>query len=860
MYTKGDFCEYLNRFRVDKGCENTHTSIVKPSGAFYIPGEDHDEFMRRYEEARVAGEELYVTEKHRDISPFLIDLDFRFSKMSDLTRRYTKEHVLNLLCTYARLIFEYVDTPTADMYVMEKPAPVYDKEYMKDGLHILVPNIVTKPSVQFIIRKRVLQEIPGLLHGLDLKNSWEDIVDEAVISRNNWQMYGSKKPNGQAYKTTMLVRFHSDGTFEELPFTEDGMVAMFSIRNKYERTPVKIEKEAEIKEFESTMNVKRAVDTRFLKSNTKKNTCDNLEYVERLVHILSPARAERYDDWIRTGWCLRNIDHRLLPVWIEFSKKSAKFVDGECEKMWNYMRDDGLGIGTLVMWAKQDNPEEFRKIQETDLDSLIVISKNQTHHDIAKVVHFIFRYDYVCVSIRQNAWYEFKNHRWVECDSGHTLRAKISDDIARTYLKAAGKYNMLAAAAEEQEQREKYAETAKKFNEISLKLRQTSFKDNIIKECRELFYLSKFEEKLDSRPHLIGFENGVYDLELGEFREGRPEDFISFTTGINYIPYDADHMCQQELMDCLSKILMKPDIRKYVLLLLASCLNGDIREEKFHIWTGVGANGKSKIIELFEACFGDYCCKFPITLLTQKRAASNAATSELARAKGKRFAVLQEPGDDEKLNVGLMKELSGGDKIQARALFKEPIEFKPQFKMILVCNHLPHVSADDDGTWRRLRVVEYTSKFTMNPDPNKPHEFLMDTELSKKFEDWKEHFMALLIEYYKMYEKEGIVDPEDVTKCTKEYQRNNDNFMEFVEQEMEKDDRGFISMNDTFSKFNYWIKENAPHIKQINKKVFQTAMDKIMGKNINHHRVQGWKGYRFKQDVVAGEEVDNLEM
>lgn len=859
MYVKGDFCEYLNRFRVEKGCESTHTSIVKPSGAFYIPGEEYDAFMDTYDRARAAGEELYVTEKHRDISPMLIDLDFRFPKVQEIARLYTKDHVMKVIQLYAGLISEYMDTESFDMYVMEKPAPVHDKEYMKDGLHILVPNVVTKASIQLVIRKRVLAEIGSILSGLDLKNSWEDVVDEAVIARNNWQMYGSKKPNCEAYKTTMLVRFYADGSFEELPFTEDGMVSLFSIRNKYESTKLKIEKLDEVKDFEATMNVKRAVDSRFLKSNNKKNTCDNMEYVERLVQILSSSRAERYDDWIRTGWCLRNIDHRLLDVWVEFSRKSSKFVDGECEKIWNYMRDDGLGIGTLVMWAKHDNPEEFRKIQENDLNSLILISKNQTHHDVAKVVHFIFRYDYVCVSIKHNAWYEFKNHRWIECDSGHALRARISDDISRTYLMAASRYNMLAAGAEEQEQREKYAEVAKKFNEISLKLRQTSFKDNIIKECRELFYVPKFEEKLDSRPHLIGFENGVYDLEMGEFREGRPEDFISYTTGINYVPYERDHVCQKELMDCLSMILVKPDIRKYVLLLLASCLNGDIREEKFHIWTGVGANGKSKIIELFESAFGDYCCKFPITLLTQKRAASNAATSELARAKGKRFAVLQEPSEDEKLNVGLMKELSGGDKIQARALFKEPIEFKPQFKMILVCNHLPHVSADDDGTWRRLRVVEYTSKFTMHPDPNKPHEFKMDTELSKKFEDWKEHFMALLIEYYKIYEVEGVVEPEDVTKCTREYQRNNDNFMEFVDQEMLVDDRGFINMNDAFSKFNFWIKENAPHLKQFTKKGFQTSMDKVLGKNIYYNKVQGWKGYRFKQDALEGQEMDPLE-
>jgi P4 family phage/plasmid primase-like protien len=240
--------------------------------------------------------------------------------------------------------------------------------------------------------------------------------------------------------------------------------------------------------------------------------------------------------------------------------------------------------------------------------------------------------------------------------------------------------------------------------------------------------------------------------------------------------------------------------------------------------------------------------------LTQKRAASNATTSELARSKGKRFACLQEPSEDEKLNIGLMKELTGGDKIQARALFKEPIEFKPQFKMILTCNHLPNVPSDDGGTWRRIRVVEFTSKFTDNPDPNNPNHFLADTELSQKFADWKEHFMALLIEYYKKYKTEGIFEPEEVLKCTKEYQRNNDNFLEFIEQEVEANERGFLSANDAFTKFSFWIKENAPGFKVSSKKIFTTSLEKILGKSVTVSKMVGWKGYNFKSDMAAEED------
>jgi phage/plasmid-associated DNA primase len=206
-----------------------------------------------------------------------------------------------------------------------------------------------------------------------------------------------------------------------------------------------------------------------------------------------------------------------------------------------------------------------------------------------------------------------------------------------------------------------------------------------------------------------------------------------------------------------------------------------------------------------------------------------------------------------------MKELSGGDKIMARALFKEAFEFKPQFKMVLTCNHLPNVPSDDGGTWRRIRLVEFTSKFVQDPDPEKPNEFPMDTELSTKFGDWKEHFMSLLIEYYGKYTITGIREPEEVLKCTKEYQKNNDYYLEFKDDKIEDNEMGFLSVNDAFSTFKYWQKENGSTIK-IKKRDFLQAMDKMCGKRANISRVEGWKGYRMKPDggYSGQDEEDHL--
>jgi P4 family phage/plasmid primase-like protien len=852
-YKKGDVCSFLLHYQVQKGSEFTHTSIIKPTGAFYIPSDKIDNFYRIYKKGLKSNDDLYLTEKHRDISPFLIDLDFRFEKELKLERKYSDDDILNIIKLYVKYIYEYVDTPKEfDIYIMEKPYPVIDKDIVKDGLHIVIPDIVTKSTIQHIIRKKIISECGDILDKLNLKNSYDDVFDEAVIERNNWQMYGSKKPNCERYKITKIFKCTDSILTNKIIKDDIKYVDILSIRNKYDASITKIDKEIEIDNYEKSIQkskkIKMGNGMLQTSQNMKKNTYDNLEYVNKLVEILNDCRADIYIDWIRIGWCLRNIDYRLIDTWITFSKRSSKFTEGECEKVWNYMKDDGLGLGTLHMWAKKDNLNQYKALIKKDLSNLIFRSKNETHHDIANVIYFMYKYDYVCISIKHNAWYEFRNHRWVICDSGHGLRCKISTDVCKEYMTHAAIWSQKGSTEDDESEQQRCAEIAKKLNGIALKLKQTAFKDNVMKECRELFYLEKFEEKLDSRTNLIGFENGVYDLESFEFRDGRPEDYISFTTNINYIVYDENHYKSKEVNDFLSKVLMKPHMKEYVLLLLSSFLNGGIKEERFHIWTGNGSNGKSKTIDLFEQSFGDYCCKLPITLLTQKRAASNAATSELARTKGKRFACLQEPSEDEKLNVGLMKELTGGDKIQARLLFKEPIEFKPQFKMILTCNNLPNVPSDDGGTWRRIRVVEFQSKFTDVPDPEKENEFLVDTDLSEKFSTWNEAFMGMLIEYYKKYRTSGITEPEEVLQCTKEYQKNNDIFLEFVEQEFEKNEEELLSFTDIVSSFKVWCKDNSVLPMNLRKKEFTKVIIRTLGRSFVLNKIEGWKGWGFKKN------------
>lgn len=102
------------------------------------------------------------------------------------------------------------------------------------------------------------------------------------------------------------------------------------------------------------------------------------------------------------------------------------------------------------------------------------------------------------------------------------------------------------------------------MNSVCLNLKKTKFKENVMKECKELFLDEQFAVRADENRNLIAFNNGVYDTTTYEFRPGRPEDYITFSTHIDYdpdLPHEA-HACWPEVRAFIESVLPDPEIRE----------------------------------------------------------------------------------------------------------------------------------------------------------------------------------------------------------------------------------------------------------------------------------------------------------
>jgi P4 family phage/plasmid primase-like protien len=597
-----------------------------------------------------------------------------------------------------------------------------------------------------------------------------------------------------------------------------------------------------------------------------------------------------YSKWIRVGWALKNTSPKLLIVWLAFSAKSKNFqyssVRELCEKWASFdlRKDGGLTKLSLIHWAKTDAKEEYERVRRRTIDYYVEqtiksssASKKDTDRtgcgdfDLANVLYQLYKHEYVCVSVKANIWYQYKNNRWSEIDSGTTLRKAISVQLRDLYnQKTIGLMNTITTDDQEESRtisepvQPTQAEEVGKPRSIRIlnicqRLANTNDKKNIMTEAKELFYDGSFLAKMDTNPYLLCFKNGVIDFKEKIFRKGKPEDNISMCTNIDYIPLNpAIHQkTMDDINDFMNKLFPEKELCQYMWQHMASTLCGTSANQTFNMYIGVGSNGKSVLVDLMAKVLGDYKGDVPLTLVTDKRGKVGGLAPEIVQLKGKRYAVMQEPSKGDVINEGMMKQLtSGKDPLQGRAPYMpQTISFIPQFKLVVTCNTLMGVKANDHGTWRRIRAVPFKALFTENPihgDKEKPYQYKLDKYIDEKFDEWKEVFAAMLVNI--MYETNGVVTDCDIVMAkSNEYRQSQDYISEFIRDRVAKDANGRIKKMELNNEFSIWYMANyggrGPSPKDLHE-----YMDKEFGRQKN----QMWTGVKIKyeRDEVDADDSD----
>ena len=886
--------EQILRENYVDGVFHTHVSMLQPRGKFQFNREKLEDFWSAYCAKIIDDEDAIVgvAEKPQHYLPVLADIDLKVKETDDPClddHLYTRDQVKQVIDIYQSVLRNIVEDCTDDhllCVLLEKPMyyiSAGETTYAKNGFHLHFPNLFLSKvdqEVNLIPRVKDATQELKIFSNLGYEDS-SSVIDKACCTVP-WLIYGSRKSEDMdPYKVTTV--FLSDGSelsieeafknykiydMKEKHIPIQGNVKFFLPRIlsiiPYGRPTQEL-----IQGLISPLKGKLQEEKVKSKKPLKVSVEEALKISERLLPMLADFRAEERNDWITVGWILYNIgdaSSQALDQWMDFSARcEEKYDEASCIYEWERMVKKDLTLGTLRHFASIDSPQLYKEFKNEQAEHYIKESLNGSHNDIAKVLFSEYGNDFVCASIAGKTWFQFRDHRWEEIEEGVFLREKISEEIVLRYSTIGSDLFMKIAGIQDKGEEAMFNARLKQVQKIINNLKSSPYKSNIMKESMEVFYDRRFKQKLDQNPYIIGFKNGVYDLKLNEFRDGRPEDFVNKTMPINYIEYNESDEVVQNVIDFLVKVFPDKTIRTYFLDTYSDIFVGGNKQKKVYMWTGEGDNAKSITQKFFELMLGELAIKFNTQYFTGKKVASGSANPELSRAAPPvRHATMEEPDADEQLNIGELKKLSGGDSYWARDLFepgKSTREVFPMFTLTFICNKLPKLKYSDKATWNRIRVIPFESTFV---EPNEPcpttleeqlkqKRFPMDKEFGKNIPSMVSAFAWYLLQWR---QKVSVrIEPEKVREATAIYRRQNDIYRQFIEECIAEDNSGSLSITEMYSHFKDWFKEGWPNMSLPIKNEVKEYFERLWG---DSERGVKWNGYRIRtlqDDLESGEVV-----
>ena len=911
-----DLSEFLAKHNAkgDKSLPVTHTRIGDKelnifAGAYSIPKEElHIFHSLYYDNVFVKKRKEYLTEKQlENVGPMAVDFDFRYNYDVD-SRQHTNEHIQDMVLLYLEEIKEYFifeENKPFDIFIFEKPNVnrLADGSLTKDGIHMII-GIQVDHIIQTMIREKIIEKLAEIWE-LPLTNNWESVLDEGISKgTTNWQLFGSRKPGNEAYELTqhfIITYDNADGEF----MMDEKRVTDFDLKNNFIRLSIQNEGNPRFELNPKILDLyNKRLETKGQKikrpaSKTKvnlifeddeeenislnditnkdslKKAVDNLiksllpsEYDIKELHEYTQVLPEKYYEPgshllnRQVAFALKHTDDRLFLSWVMLRSKASDFDYNSIPSLYNEWvkmknKKNGITKRSIMYWAKQDAFDEYEKVKHSTIDHFMEETLfSRTEFDKAQVLHKMFSDKYVCSSITNKTWHTFKNHRW-ETDKGMTLRLAISKDMYNLYAKKASDIEAEYQQYDPNDERvEHLKKKSKAVSELMIDLKKTNDKNNVMREAMEIFYDKDFVKNMDTNKYLLCFNNGVVDFKTKTFRDGYPQDYITKSTGINYIEYNSQmEKTSNELTSFMEKLFPIPQLNKYMWEHLASCLIGTNLNQTFNIYHGSGSNGKSILTDLMSHALGEYKGTVPITLVTEKRNAIGGTSSEIIQLKGIRYAVMQEPSKDTKINEGIMKELTGGDPVQGRALYCESEIFEPQFKLVVCTNSLFDITSNDDGTWRRIRKCDFLSKFI---DEGEEHtddtEFVYpkDKTLKDRLPELAPVFMSMLVK--KTFETNGVVtDCDVVMSASNKYRKGQDNIAAFVSERIVKtgDSNDKIGKRGLMEDFKLWFAQEQSGRKIPKGQELYDYLDKKFGPS----KQTGWSGIKF----IHPEAIDEIE-
>jgi phage/plasmid-associated DNA primase len=604
--------------------------------------------------------------------------------------------------------------------------------------------------------------------------------------------------------------------------------------------------------------------------------------------MLSKNRFMQDNHWLMIGNILFNIfteqgnDDEGLELWCKYSLMTdKKRMREQCERKYLAFRENHYSVKTLAWYAREDSPEVYKAWHDKWCHDALKDSLTLIENDIMEAVYRIFWLDFINTGEKiHKAWNYYDKTRYKPVKNAIKLRQEINNKVIPCFKRI----RQEACNADTTARGKKADDNEQLVNKLSAmikKLGNNNMVKSVVNMCELRFYDENFEKYKDKNYKLMGLTNGV--IECGDreaiFRPGIPEDYITMSTGVRFdTKLSWGHPSVVFLMDWFKKVFCDYNEKtgevtyermEHFLKHESAHLLGKNNEKLMSFWLGPPNAGKSLVMKLKQAAFGDYCCDGPNHLVTKlKTFASSGPTPELAQLKGAHTIVFSEIGESDDLDGGKVKKLCGGDRFYARFLQDNGGSIDNYVKAVAVLNAIPEVSDLDEAVKDRFCIHLFHSCFSRNAPDDEEEQFRQrifkrDDFFDQRIPELASVYLWVLTEYYKDYKKYGLKPPESIVEFTSRYWNDVDNYNMFKDQKLdyqftdegEIDQSIGITADDIYPHFVKWFKLHNPGKDIPICKKFKTEMSKIerLGPPSNRGR---WYGVNVKtkekpQNVMA---------
>ena len=310
-------------------------------------------------------------------------------------------------------------------------------------------------------------------------------------------------------------------------------------------------------------------------------------------------------------------------------------------------------------------------------------------------------------------------------------------------------------------------------------------------------------EKLDADPWLLNVENGTLDLRSGRLRPHARSDRL---TKLAPVAFDPNAPCPEWERFLFAIFAGDLDLVAFVQRAIGYSLSGDTREHVLIIAHGIGSNGKTTLLETTAAILGDYAQQTPTETFMSKQG-TGSIPNDVARLAGARFVSAVESESGRRLAEGLVKQVTGGDRMAGRFLYRELFEFQPSLKLWLATNHRPEIKGTDEGIWRRIRLIPFDVQF-VDAGEAQAGQPVKDKGLPERLKKELPGILAWAVRGCLDWQRDGLREPAKVLQATAQYRADMDELADFLAERCLLGAALSVLAKDIYGAYRSWCDEN----------------------------------------------------